>query len=83
MQEKFIIPRLKELRFESGLRQRHLAEFLGCTQQNYSRYESGELQIPLLYLIELTAFYDASTDYILGLTDVRKRPAPPYRLLRT
>lgn len=77
MPEKFIIPRLKELRYESSLQQRHLAEYLGCTQQTYSRYESGEIQIPLLYLMELTAFYDASTDYILGLTDVRKRPPPP------
>lgn len=75
--EKIIIPRLKELRLESSLMQRHLAEYLGCTQQTYSRYENGELQLPLSYLIRLTHFYDASTDFILGLTDVRKRPAPP------
>ncbi|MCM1022827.1 MAG: helix-turn-helix transcriptional regulator [Prevotella sp.] len=77
MSENFTIPRLKELRLENSLMQRHLAEYLHCTQQTYSRYENGGLQISLPHLISLTYFYDVSTDYILGLTDVRKRPSPP------
>lgn len=77
MSEKFTIPRLKELRQEKNICQRHVAEYLGCTQQTYSRYEIGVLQISLPHLIKLTYFYDASTDFILGLTDVKKRPAPP------
>ncbi|MCX4256096.1 MAG: helix-turn-helix transcriptional regulator [Oscillospiraceae bacterium] len=77
MSEKFTIPRLKELRGEHGFYQRQVAEYLGCTQQTYSRYEISELQLPLPLLIKLTYFYDVSTDFILGLTDIRKRPAPP------
>lgn len=76
MQGKFTIPRLRELRLENHLHQRNVSDYLGCTQQCYSKYELGELQIPLLQLIKLTGFYDASTDFILGLTDVRERPAP-------
>lgn len=77
MSEKFTIPRLKELRQERSFCQRQIAEYLGCTQQTYSRYEISELQISLPLLIKLTYFYDVSTDFILGLTDVRTRPAPP------
>lgn len=76
MPDKITILRLKELRCESGLHQRHLAEYLGCSQQTYSRYESGELQFPISLLIKLTYFYDVSTDFILDLTDVRTRPVP-------
>ena len=76
MPEKFTIPRLLSLRLENNLLQRNVSDYLGCTQQCYSKYELGELQLPLPYLIKLTFFYDASSDFILGLTDIRKRPAP-------
>lgn len=76
MSEKMSVPRLTELRVENMLYQRHLAKYLGCKQQNYSRYETGELQLPLPFLAKLTYFYDVSADFILGLTDDRKRPAP-------
>lgn len=76
MPEKFTIPRLKELRQENGFYQRHLAKYLECTQQTYSRYENGEIQLPLPYLIKLTYLYNVSSDSILELTDVKKRPAP-------
>ncbi|MBD5145918.1 MAG: helix-turn-helix transcriptional regulator [Ruminococcus sp.] len=70
------VPRLIELRVENRLYQRHLAKYLGCKQQTYSRYETGELQLPLPFLAKLTYFYDVSADFILGLTDDRTRPAP-------
>lgn len=76
MPEKFTLPRLLALRLENELLQRHVSKYLGCTQQTYSRYEVGELQLSLPFLIKLTHFYDVSADYILGLTDVKKRPAP-------
>jgi len=61
--------RLKELRTENHLLQRQLAEYLHCTQQTYSRYETGELQPSLSVLEKLTEFYQTSVDYIMGLTD--------------
>lgn len=76
MPEKFTMPRLLALRIENKFLQRNVSEYLGCTQQTYSRYELGDLQISLPYLIKLAQFYDVSTDYLLGLTDVRERPAP-------
>ena len=41
-------------------------------QNTYSQYESEKRQIPLVSLIALARFYNTSTDYILGLTDVDK-----------
>ncbi len=61
--------RLKELRSDNHLYQRQLAEYLHCTQQTYSRYETGELQPSLSVLERLAEFYETSVDFILRLTD--------------
>lgn len=52
-----------------NLKQRELAEMLNVSQTTYSRYESGELDIPSAALIKLADFYNVSVDYILGRTD--------------
>ena len=61
--------RIRQLREKNKLSQKNLAEYLGCTQQNYSRYETGELELSLVVLERLAFFYETSTDYILGLSD--------------
>ena len=70
--------RLRELRENNDLLQKSLAEHLGCTQQTYSRYETGELEPSIESLKKLAEFYDTSIDYLLGLTDV---PAPYKRII--
>lgn len=64
--------RLKELRSENRLYQRQLAEYLHCTQQTYSRYETGELQPSLSVMERLAEFYETSVDFIMRLTDEKK-----------
>ena len=44
-------------------------------QQAYSRYEIGNQTITTELLIKLAIFYNTSTDYILGLTNI-KEPYP-------
>lgn len=61
--------RIRELREDNDLLQKHLAEYLHCSQVAYSRYELGTRDIPTQVLIELAKFYNTTTDYILGLTD--------------
>lgn len=61
--------RIKELREERGYFQRNIADYLGCTQQTYSRYETGEVEPTVLVLAALAEFYKVSVDYIMGLTD--------------
>ncbi len=65
-------PRLKDLREDLDLRQTDVAKFLGMNQQQYSRYETGKQTITTELLVKLASYYHSSTDYILGLTDVRK-----------
>ena len=61
--------RIRELREDNDLLQKHLAEYLHCSQVAYSRYELGARDIPTQVLIDLAKFYNTTTDYILGLTD--------------
>ena len=63
--------RLRELREERELSQAEMAKKLGVSQQTYSRYDSHTTEIPLKLLIVLAEFYDASTDYLLGIKNVK------------
>lgn len=60
-----------ELRKESGLSQAKLAEMAGVTQQTLSRYEKGERQASLDFVITVADIFRVSADYLLGLSDVK------------
>ena len=64
--------RLKKLRKERALSQSQVAELLGIKQRNYSNYESGDVRIPIDSLITLARYYNVSTDYISGVSSIRK-----------
>lgn len=61
--------RIRELREDRDLTQKKLAEILGMSQTGYSKYETGENDIPTQILIKLADIYDTSIDYILGRTN--------------
>ncbi|WP_019639711.1 helix-turn-helix domain-containing protein [Paenibacillus fonticola] len=65
--------RIRSLREDKDLTQTQLADYLNITQATYSRYESGNLDVPSLVLIKLSNYYNVSIDYILGQTDNPKR----------
>ena len=67
--------RIRDLREDSDLSQREVAEVLNCSQQVYSNYELGQRDIPTAVLIQLAALHHTSVDYLLGLTD-QKKPYP-------
>lgn len=67
--------RIRDLREDADLTQINLAEHLHCSQVCYSQYELGKRDIPTEVLIKLAKYYDTSTDYLLGLTDI-KEPYP-------
>ena len=67
--------RLKDLREDRDLKQSEIARILNCSQATYSRYENGELNIPVDSLEKLAIYYNTSIDYIVGLTVVKR----PYR----
>ncbi len=61
--------RIRELREDRDLNQTTVAKMLGMSQTGYSKYETGENDIPTDILIKLSKYYDVSVDYILGVTD--------------
>ena len=61
--------RIRDLREDNDLTQSQMAKLLGCTQQTYSRYETGEITIDINSLIKLAQFYKTSIDYLVGLSD--------------
>ena len=67
--------RIRDLREDSDLKQRQLAEYLICDQSLYSKYERGERPLPLELAEKLADFYGVSVDYLLGRTDI-KEPYP-------
>ncbi len=66
-------PRLRNLREDKDLSQTQMAKILGMSQTGYSKYETGENDIPTSILIKLARYHNTSVDYLLGLTD-RKEP---------
>ena len=62
------ITRIKDLREDSDISQKQLAEVLGISQRAYSHYENGTRKIPLDILLSLADYYNCSTDYLLGRT---------------
>ncbi|MCI7807688.1 helix-turn-helix domain-containing protein [bacterium] len=66
-------PRIRDLREDRDLNQTQVASMLGMSQTGYSKYETGENDIPTAILIKLARFYDTSIDYLLGETNQKKR----------
>ena len=71
----FVELRIRDLREDADLKQRHLADYLHCDQSLYSKYEREERPLPLEYAEKLADFYNVSVDYLLGRTDL-KTPYP-------
>ena len=65
--------RLRDLREDADLKQRHIAELLEMTAQQYSLYERGDREIPFHHVITLAKYYGVSIDYIAGLTNRKNR----------
>lgn len=65
--------RIEDLRIDHDLTIQKVSDLMGCNRDVYSRYEKGIRQIPLDLAIRLARFYDCSLDYLLGLTDARRR----------
>ena len=68
--------RIRDLREDRDLNQTKIATMLGMSQTGYSKYETGENDIPTAVLIKLARFYNTSVDYLLGETDNPNRYMP-------
>ncbi len=66
-------PHIRDLREDRDLSQAQVASMLGMSQTGYSKYETGENDIPTAVLIKLARFYKTSIDYLLGETSQKQR----------
>ena len=64
-------PRIRALREDRDMNQTQLAKLLGMSQTGYSKYETGENDIPTAILVQLARLHGTSVDYLLDLTDQR------------
>lgn len=71
--------RLLALRTGRKLSQTAIAQSLNCSQRMYSRYERGEVDMPLSILVEAARYYNISADYLLNLTDIPTAYPPKKR----
>ena len=65
-----IIERLKKLRKEGKLTQKDIATFLNISQPAYQQFESGKKKMNLETMEKLADFFNVSTDYLLGKTNI-------------
>ena len=61
----YLYPNLVRAR-KAKCSQAELAEHLGITQQEISRYERGETKAPVNYLADVAEYCGVSVDYLLG-----------------
>lgn len=69
--------RIKELRNERELSQKDLALYFHVAQSTVSSWEKGVRDPDTDTVASLAAFFDVSTDYLLGKTDIRKPAGHP------
>ena len=65
--------RIRDLREDNDLNQTQFARMLGMSQTGYSKYETGENDLPTAILIKLASFYNTSIDYLLEQTNQKER----------
>ena len=70
--------RIRDLREDKDMTQTQIAKILGMSQTGYSKYETGENDIPTSILIALANFYGTSIDYLLGQTNKKERNKWPF-----
>lgn len=61
------------LRKKKNLSQKEAAQSLGVSQALLSHYEKGIRECGLDFLVKAAAFYDVSSDYLLGLTETENQ----------
>lgn len=61
--------RIGELRRENNLSQRSLANKIGTSQANLSRWEQGLIEPSIMECWKLADFFGVSIDYLCGRSD--------------
>ncbi len=63
-----VYPNIRNLREDHDLRQKEVAAVLNVSQNTYSQYENGVIELTAPNLVKLADLYSVSVDYLLGRT---------------
>lgn len=63
---KYFYPRIRDLREDKDKTQEDIAQLLNVYTTTYRRWETGESEIPIHILIQLSKYYEKSIDYLVG-----------------
>ncbi len=63
-----VYPNIRALREDRDMRQREVAAVLKVSQNTYSQYENGVIELTADTLVKLADLYGVSVDYLLGRT---------------
>ena len=69
---QMIFENIRNLREDNDIKQQELADYLHVKQTTYSKYELGQVNIPIEVFMKLADYYDVSVDYLLGRTNKKK-----------
>ncbi len=61
--------RLKQLREETGISMNQLAHELDVSNAAICKWENGNAEPKVTYLIKLSEFFECTVDYLIGKTD--------------
>ena len=64
--------KIRNLREDSDLTQKQVAEKLFLHLTQYRRYECGESEVPLNIAINIAKLYNVSLDYIAGISEDKR-----------
>lgn len=65
--------RLREVREDRDLSQADVGRIINKSQQGYSHIENGRAELKIDDLITLCKFYQLSSDYLIGLSDLERK----------
>ena len=68
-----IIERIQRLKDERGLLDRDVERGAGIANSSIAQWKRGVCKPSLVSIIRLSKFFDVSSDYLLGLSDLRER----------
>ena len=68
-----VFKNLRAIREDNDIKQKEVAKILNVSQNTYSQYENGVIELTAEVLIKLSNFYDVSIDYLLDRTDKKER----------
>ena len=75
--------RLRDIREDFDRNQTQIAQVLGTSQEQYSRWERGQYQMPIEHYKTLARYYNVSIDYLAGLSEQPKTlDGTPYRVIK-